>query len=245
MTKTSKPKPSEDSSEELEIPVSEEAVAAVADKLVDEDGTVLSEEEVQDIISKETPPQAEKVKHTDSHIEFLIGHGEVANEEDEDLPNMLVLQGQAEGGDSAVPEPTSGYQTVSIMNAADRNLIWYPGIVCGRCELCGSKRYVGGDVWKQINRKTGEFVYKYRGGKWVEMDATNCKHYRNVTVECGYCNEQFTAQKDKLGQFSETLGERVVWVVADPSTPKRLVMVCSDFNCKHKFNEQFNINTKI
>lgn len=214
--------------------------------LVDVDALDLLEPVAPRIPGEAPQPQPQKTPElvrTNDFDEFLIGHGEPVEEPDTELPDIYVLHGVKKA--PVVPTQTDGYTTQAVLGGAESNLIWYPTIVCGRCELCGSTRYVGGDVIKQVNRKTGEYRFRYRGGTWVEISAATCKHYRNIAIECSFCREAFTGAKDRLGQFTELLGERVVFVTASPSSPKSLVMVCNDFGCKNKFDEKFNLNDKI
>lgn len=185
-------------------------------------------------------PVENKVRRTDTTDELLIGHGGPEHEEAVPIPTIII----------APPLPAekmgdTGYSTEVIEGAGNVNLDWHPTIVCGRCEICGSTRYVGGEVWKVINKKTGDITYRYRGGKWVEIDAAHCKHYRQVHIACSYCRESFTGMKDGLGQFMEVLGDRNVFVVSRPDAPSRLIMVCSDFRCKVKFDTQFHINRTL
>lgn len=193
------------------------------------------------VAPKEPAVDPHKPRRSDSFDEVFDHLGEPALLPDAALPDVFQLLGLKE---NQVPEEeqSGGYRTEMVKGAGDVNLIWHPAIVCGRCDLCGSTRYVGGEVWKQIERKTGEVKWKYRGGHWVEVSAKNCPHYRNVKIACSYCREEFTGAKDRLNQFSERLGSRNIYVISEPGRPKVLIMVCSDFTCKNKFNDQFNIN---
>lgn len=185
----------------------------------------------------------QKARRTDRTDEFFMGAGEPEEQPDAPLPDVLALLGAK--GTNAIPiVETDGYRTEIIQNAGDINLVWHPTVINGRCELCGATRYVGGQVWKIIDRKTGEIGYKYRGGHWDEIDAAHCPHYRHVTLRCSYCREEFTGAKDRMQMFSEVLGSRVLFVVSEPGRPKVLIMTCSDFTCKKKFNDQFHINAQ-
>lgn len=194
----------------------------------------------------EDVPEKDRIRSTDTTIETLVGFGGEMYEETVKLPRIMIAPDPKGKVDDNSESGGNDYRTEIISGAGDVNLNWHPTIVCGRCELCGSTRYVGGEVWKIVNKKNGDVSYRYRGGQWVEVDAAHCPHYRQVKpIACSYCRNEFTGMKDQLGQFTELMGERNIYVCSRPETPNRLVMHCSDFSCKHKFNLQFHINPTI
>lgn len=180
-------------------------------------------------------------------IETLVGYAEARDLADEDLPDILKLLGQETMDEEQDIEPRK-YQTLVNNATMGSNLIIYPAIAAGRCEICGSTRFVDkkngtrGEVWRVVNKKTGEFVYSYRRGNWVEMTAANCPHYRHVNIRCSYCNEGFTGQKDGKGSFVETMASRIIYVFAQKSAPHDLIMTCSDMRCKGKFDHEYHLN---
>lgn len=196
-----------------------------------------------------------RVKHNEQGgmDEILVRFAEPRALEDQPLPDILKLLGQESFSEEEIQaqgEPRM-YQTTVQNSTLGNNLIIYPAVSAGRCELCGSTRFVDrrdgtkGEVWKVVNRKNGEFRFVYRRGEWLEVSAATCPHYRHVNVMCSYCGEGFTGSKDKKGAFTETLASRILYVFAEKSRPRDLIMVCSDFNCKLKFDDQYHLNQKL
>lgn len=136
------------------------------------------------------------------------------------------------------PVEEQSFETELQTESPEREVILRPAIVGGRCEHCGSSHYVGGEVIEKRDPKTGEVSYVYRGGKWEDIDATTCKHYKNVRIACSYCGEHFTGAKNKAGKFTEILGNRAVYVISFADTPNKLTMWCDSFECKHKHLER-------
>ena len=189
----------------------------------------------------EDVPADQRVRTTDTSVEELVGFGDVETFDDVDLPIVNLSLDSAESDEGG-----GKYSVEKVVGAGDINFNWHPAIVRGRCESCGSTRYVGGTVWKVINKKTGDINYVRRGGRYVEIDAAHCKHYRQVRpIACSYCRNEFTGMKDRLGQFTELMGERNIYVCSLPGQPNKLIMHCDDFGCRHKFNEQYHINQTL
>lgn len=183
-------------------------------------------------------------------IETLIRYAEARDLPDEDLPDIMKLLGAEDIDPEETAEPRK-YQTVVNNSTMGTNLIIYPAIPAGRCEICGSTRFVDkkngsrGEVWRVVNKKTGEYTHSYRRGNWVEMHAANCPHYRHVDIRCAYCNEGFTGQKDNRGSFTEVLASRIIYVFAERTRPNSLIMVCSDMRCKSKFDHEYHLNQTV
>lgn len=138
-----------------------------------------------------------------------------------------------------VPE----YQTEYVTENNIRRMMMFPTISAGRCEFCGSREYVGGQVTRRVN-KEGHVSYAYTGGKWVDLDATKCKHYKKVNIRCSYCGEQFTAQVNRAGVFTEILGTRNLFVGAFPEAPNTLVMWCTGYECMLRHQKRIGLITK-
>lgn len=182
--------------------------------------------------------------------EVLIGYSEIRDLPDEPLTDEMELLGHIYEEEAPNAEPQK-YQTAVMNSGMGVNLLIYPAIMAGRCSRCGTTRFVDkkngkrGEVWKIVNRKTGETKHAYRRGDWIEVHAANCPHYRHIDIRCSYCNEGFTGVKDKIGQFTEVIASRILWVFAERNRPNDLVMVCSDFRCKMKFDQAFHINQTL
>lgn len=199
------------------------------------------------------PEPVQEVEHKPIHNDasgtdsVFVRYAEPRDLPDEPLTDEMELLGHQYEEEAPNAEPQR-YQTAVMNSSGGSNLLIYPAIMAGRCSRCGSTRFVHkkngtrGEVWKVINRKTGEFHHTYQRGEWVEVHAANCPHYRNVDVRCSYCNEGFTGTKDKKGSFTEILSGRILWVFAERNRPNDLVMTCSDFRCKSKFDQQYHLN---
>lgn len=194
-----------------------------------------------------------KIIHNDQGgvDEILIGYSEIRDLPDEPLTDEMELLGHAYEAAETPSGELGQYQTEVMNSTMGGNLLIYPAIAAGRCTRCGPTRFVDkkngtrGEVWKVVNRKNGEFRFVYRKGDWVEIHAANCPHYRKVHIHCSYCGEPFTGTKDQKGSFTETLASRILWVFAERNAPNRLIMVCADFRCKSKFDEQYHLNQKL
>lgn len=182
--------------------------------------------------------------------EILVGYSEVRELPDEPLTDEMELLGHQYEEETPSIEPQK-YQTAVMNSSMGNTLLIYPAILAGTCSRCGTTRFVDrkngtrGEVWKIVNRKNGEFKHVYRKGEWIHVSAADCPHYRNVQIRCSYCNEQFTGTRDKKGSFTEILASRILWVFAERIRPNDLIMVCADFRCKSKFDEQYHINQTL
>lgn len=208
-------------------------------------------EEISEVPVEDT--RNRKVEHKVIHNDnsgtdaVLVGYSEPRDLPDESLVDEAELLGHHYEEEDARAEPQK-YQTAVMNSTMGSNLLIYPAVMAGRCAMCGTTRFVDrrngtkGEVWKVVSRKTGEHHHSYKRGEWVEVHAANCPHYRNVDIRCSYCNEGFTGTKDKKGSFTETIASRILWVFAERNRPNDLIMVCSDFRCKNKFDTQYHIN---
>lgn len=138
--------------------------------------------------------------------------------------------------DEVIADKETLREDLKVDEFVDNNIrahFFRPAIICGVCESCGSSHYVGGDVSKVTN-KNGEIEYRYTGGKWHDINATNCKHYKGLPIRCSYCKETFDGGKDNLNKFKDLLATRIVYVMSFEDDPKRLIMYCDSFECKEK-----------
>lgn len=120
-----------------------------------------------------------------------------------------------------------------------RDHFFHPAIICGYCEWCGTTKYVGGEVRVTIDKHFNVPAHSLTGGKWVEIPACECPHYKRLydkgqRIRCSYCNESFTGLKNTLGKFMEILATRIVYVMSFASEPKKLIMYCDSFECREK-----------
>jgi hypothetical protein len=118
-----------------------------------------------------------------------------------------------------------------------KSFFFYPAVICGRCEKCGTAKYVGGKTTRSIDKSSGQVKYRQSGGQWQEITACNCPHYKGLydkgdKIQCHYCGETFTGLKSSSGQFAEKLGSRAVYVGAFSDNPKSLIMYCDAFDCR-------------
>ncbi len=120
-----------------------------------------------------------------------------------------------------------------------RDFFMRPAIICGYCEFCGTTKYVGGEVRATMDKHFGVPAYSLVEGKWVEIPANECPHYKSLyekgqRIRCSYCGESFTGLKNALGKFMEILATRIVYVFSFASEPKKLIMYCDSFECREK-----------
>lgn len=135
-----------------------------------------------------------------------------------------------------------------VVEGSVRPHFFRPAVICGACEHCGTARYIGGKVVQKVDKNTGDIEHRLVDGHWETLDATKCPHYKplydkGLTIRCSYCQEQFTAARNSLGQFQELLGSRIVYIMSFTNEPNKLIMYCDSFECRQKHIERMR-NTR-
>lgn len=164
---------------------------------------------------------------------------EEARDIDETPEDNLIPEGQEPSDIPITPSQSEDFDLDMDVNTESELKPHFrrPAVICGVCEACGSSRFTG-KVVKSLD-KNGETVYKYVGGKWETINATNCPHYgglykHGMAIRCMGCNEVFTGARNRLAQFSEVLATREVVVLSLDSRPKTLIMYCDQSECISK-----------